>query len=92
MYSADLNYSDKMNKTLICKRVFSQIGLRLNINSGNNICLNFIRINIVHFSPETLNQNFSSKMGHFGFLKNYAKALMVIDDKFISQKDAYTSQ
>ena len=47
------------------------------------------------FFSEILNQNFTPKMGHFGFfqkIKNYAETILLIDKKIISQEASCTAQ
>ena len=48
-----------------------------------------------NFVSEILNQNFTPKMGHFGFFqlfKNYAENTLLIDKKIIPQEASYTAQ
>ena len=50
---------------------------------------------MVPFFSETLNKNFTPKMGHFGFfqlIKNYTETTLLIDEKIISQEASYAAQ
>ena len=50
---------------------------------------------MVQFFSDNLNQNFTPKMGHFGFfqlIKNYAATILLIDKYYISNKASYTAQ
>ena len=47
------------------------------------------------FFSEILNQNFTPKMGHFGFfqlIKNYAETALLIDKNIISLEASYAAQ
>ena len=47
---------------------------------------------MVHFFSESLKQNFTPKMGHFGFfqiIKKYAETALLIDEKCISPNNVY---
>ena len=50
---------------------------------------------MVPFFSKILNQNFTPKMGHFGFfhlIKNYTEITLLIDEKVISQEASYLIQ
>ena len=75
---------------------FSQIGLRLDKKWREQKLIRFSPELIwCYFFSETLNQNFTPKMGHFGFfqlIKSYAEITLLIDKNIISQEVPYTSQ
>ena len=48
-----------------------------------------------NFFFEIISQNFTPKMGHFGFfqlIKNYTETTLLIDEKIISQEASYIAQ
>ena len=49
----------------------------------------------MQFFSKILNQNFTSKLGHFDFfqlIKNYAETALLIDKEYVSQEASYTAQ
>ena len=78
------------------KQNFSQIGLWLDKKLTE---LKMLRISPeltwCNFLSKILNQNFTPKMGNFGFfqlIKNYAETTLLINEKYISQEGSYTTQ
>ena len=50
---------------------------------------------MIPFFLQNSQQNFTSKIGHFGFfqlIKNYAETILLIDKKKISQEASYAAQ
>ena len=50
---------------------------------------------MVQFFSEILNQNFTPKMGHFGFfqlIKNYAETTLLYDKNIISLEASYAAE
>ena len=69
---------------------FSQIGLKLDKKWREQKLLRILsKLIWCYFFSEILNQNFTPKMGHFGFFQlimNYTETTMLIDEKIISQE------
>ena len=59
------------------QRHFSQIGLRLNKNEERKSCLEFHHNYYGTIVSEILNQNFTPKMGHFGFFQKITKITLI---------------
>ena len=83
------------NENLNFKTRFSQIGLRLDKKWRKQKLLRISSelIWCIFFSA-TLNQNFTPKMGHFGFfrlIKNYAEITLLIDEQYTSQEALHSS-
>ena len=66
---------------------FSQIGSRIDKKyTRQKLLRNFSEVIWLNFVSEILNQNFTPKMGQFGFfrlIKNYAETALLIDKKLI---------
>ena len=75
---------------------FSRIGLRLDKKWSEQKLLRILsKLIWCNFFSKILNQNFTPKMGHFGFfqlIKNYTETTLLIDETVLSQEASYIAQ